>query len=267
MIRGRARRLILSARRFEPRVNAAGSGHAFGDGVHYFFAAVDAIARGKIFGVAGLEAFAYGDGAVFADSNSLHRAREVGYRLLADRANYHVDFKLKFAAGDDGDLVAFFAGDGAGFGAGANTFDCGDSASRVFEDPYGLRVPVKTDAIEFRQIVLVAESGHILFAAAINKVNDFGAEALGGGNYVNGSVAGADAGDATADGELREGMNFRRLDEFHGADYALEIFAGDAEIAGFAEADANEDGVEIFLELSESYVGADGGLLAKFDAD
>ncbi len=155
---------------------------------------------------------------------------------------------------------------GAGFGAGANAFDCGDLAGGVGEDSDGLRVPVKIDAVEFREIVFVAEGGHVLFAAAINQVNDLGAEAFGGGDHVNGGVAGADAGDAAADGELREGMNFGRLDEFHGADDALQIFAGDAEIAGIAQADADEDGVEIFFELGEGDVAADGGLLAKFDA-
>src|SRR5580698_5783040 len=88
----------------------------------------------------------------------------------------------------------------------------------------------------------------------------FGAEALGGSDHVDGGVASADAGDPAADADLREGLNFCRLDEFHRADYALQVFARDAEIAGFAEADANEDGVEIFFELRESHVGADGGL-------
>ena len=72
----------------------------------------------------------------------------------------------------------------------------------------GLRVPVKIDAVEFCEIVFVAERGHVFFAAAINQVDDFGAEAFGGGDYVNGGVAGADAGDAAADGELREGRTF-----------------------------------------------------------
>ncbi len=132
---------------------------------------------------------------------------KVGYRFLADGADDHVHFELKFAAGDAGDVAALFAGVGAGFDARANTFDCGDVAGGVAENSDGLRVPVKIDAVEFRQVVFVAEGGHVLFAAAINQVDDFGAEAFGGGDYVNRGVAGADAGDAAADGELREGAN------------------------------------------------------------
>ena len=126
---------------------------------------------------------------------------------------------------------------------------------------------MEIDAVEFREVVFVTEGGHVLFAAAINQVHDFGAEAFRGSDYVNGGVAGADARDAAADGELREGANFCRLDELHGADYALQIFAGDAEIAGIAEADTDEDGVEIFFELGEGGIAADGGLLAKFDSE
>src|SRR5271170_660900 len=267
MIRGCARRLILSARRFEPRVNAASSGHAFGDGVHYFFATVDTIAGGEIFGIAGLKAFADGDGAVFADVNSLHRARESRYRLLADGTDDHVHVELEFAAGNDGDLGAFFGGARTGFDAGANAFDCGDFAVSVADNPDGLCVPVKVDAVELREIVFVAERGHVLFAAAINQMHDFCPEALRRGYYVNRRVSGADAGDAAADGELREGANFCRLDEFHRTDYTLQIFARDAEIARFAQADADEGRVEIFFELREGDVGANSGLLAKFHAD
>src|SRR5580658_9166209 len=147
MIRERARRLILSARRFEPRVNTASGGHAFGDRVYYFFAAVDAIAGGKIFGVAGLKALAYGDGAVFADVDSLHRAREVGCRLLADGADYHIYFELKFAAGDDRDLATLLAGVGSRFRARADTFDCGHVTLGIWQNFDGLRVPVKIDAV------------------------------------------------------------------------------------------------------------------------
>ncbi len=64
-----------------------------------------------------------------------------------------------------------------------------------------------------------------------------------------------------------KGRTLGWLDEFHGADYALQIFAGDAEIACFAEADTDEDGVEILFELGEGDIAADGGLLAKFDAE
>ena len=132
MIRGRARAINSLRAAFEPRVNAAGGGHAFGDRVHYFFAAVDAIAGGEIFGVAGLIAITDGDGAVFADVNSLHRARESRYRLLADGADDHVYLELKFAAGDDCDLLRFLPDRSRGrFGAGANTFDCRDFAGAV----------------------------------------------------------------------------------------------------------------------------------------
>src|SRR5579863_9177211 len=85
-------RLILSARRFEPRVDAAGGGHTFGDRVYDFLAAVHAIACGEIFGIASLEVIADGYGAVFLHFDSLHRSNEACYRLLADGAHDHVHF-------------------------------------------------------------------------------------------------------------------------------------------------------------------------------
>ena len=50
----------------QPGVEATGCGHAFGDRVYYFFAAVYAVAGCEIFWVAGLIFFAHGDGAIFS---------------------------------------------------------------------------------------------------------------------------------------------------------------------------------------------------------
>ena len=46
----------------------------------------------------------------------------------------------------------------------------------------------------------------------------------------------------------------------------MQIFAGNVESASIAQADADENRVEILFELGEGDVAADGGLLTKFDA-
>ena len=97
---------------------------------------------------------------------SLHRAEKVCHWLLADRADYHVYFQLEFAAGDDGDLTASVGCDR--FCARADAFDRGDIARAVCKNSDGLCVPVKTDAIEFCEIVFVAECGHVLLLSLIH---------------------------------------------------------------------------------------------------
>ena len=49
-------------------------------------------------------------------------------------------------------------------------------------------------------------------------------------------------------------------------DDAVELLAGDAEPADRAEADADEDGVELALELGELHVAADAHAALDLDA-
>ena len=85
-----------------------------------------------------------------------------------------------------------------GSNARAYAFDRGHLA--VYADnPHGLSVPVKNHAIQFCEIVLVAECRHFFFAPAIDQVHRFRPETLRRCHDVDRRVPRADARDAASD--------------------------------------------------------------------
>ena len=62
-------------------------------------------------------------------------------------------------------------------------------------------------------------------------------------------------------------LNFGLLDEFDGAVNALQFFAGKRELPGFAQADADENGVELLFKLREGDIAADFGVLPELHAE
>ena len=108
----------------------------------------------------------------------------------------------------------------------------------------------KDDGVLLGELIFVGEGGHFRFAAAVDQIDGFGAEAARGGDHVDGGVPRADAGDAAADFDFVKRLNFCLLDEFDRAANAVQIFAGKREVPCFAEADADEDGVELLFEFA-----------------
>ena len=104
--------------------------------------------------------------------------------------------------------------------------------------------------------IFVGERGHLRLAAPVDQIDGFGAEPPRGRHHVDGRIARADAGDSAADFDLGERLDFGFLDELDGAVDALQIFAGQLEVPGFAQAHADEDGVELFLEIRERDVAS-----------
>src|SRR5208283_699796 len=102
------------------------------------------------------------------------------------------------------------------------------------------------------------------FTAAIEHVNLSGAEAEGGGGRVDGGVAAADDDYAAAHGRAAMGLVFG--DEAQRVDDAGQGFTGDIEGLRASQADAQEDDVEVFLELLDAQFAADFHAEAEVDA-
>src|SRR5580700_4326105 len=176
MTQANAPRLVLSARRAEPRVNATSCGHAFGDRIYHFLAAVHTIAAGEIFGMASLMMLVDSHRAIFTQRDSRDGAQKLSHGLLADGANDHVHIEREFTARDIHELAAARAR--RSLEMGANTFDRANFSS-ISKDSDGLRVPVKKDAVEFREIVLIAKRRHFLFATPVNEMHDLSTQKIG----------------------------------------------------------------------------------------
>ena len=233
-----------------------GGAFAVGHGVHHFASAVDAIAAGVVFRIAGAAG-----GAIHGERSAIHfQMQRGGEARLAEGGNHHVAGHLVFAAGNGfGDAAAFGIG---GAELGAEEFD-GGGASIFFDDGDGLRHPMEADAFHLGVIVLELEGGHFGFAAAVDEVDIFRSQAKGGVGGVDGGVAAADDDDGAAGSKVGQGLV--AFDEAEGVDDAGEVVAGEAEAFHGAEADADEDEVEFALQLIEGDVGADFGL-AELDA-
>ena len=174
---------------------------------------------------------------------------------LAERGNHHVAGHFVFAVGN---RLGGAASLGIGIAQARAQEPDGGGAAVLFDDGDGLRHPVEADAFHFGVIVLEGEGGHFLFAAAVEEVHVLGAEAHGGVGGIDGGVAAADHDDAAAG--LKIGLRLVALDEAQGVDDAGELVAGNAEALHGAEADADEDEVELALQLIERDGAADFGL-------
>src|SRR5260370_14465132 len=140
MTQANSQRLVFSARRAEPRVNATGCGHAFGHRVDHFLATVDAIATGEIFGIASLMMLVDSYRAIFTQRDSRDGAQKFGHGLLADSADDHIHIEREFTAKDIHELAA--GRTSRWLEMCANTFDRGNSSS-ISKDSHELRMPLK----------------------------------------------------------------------------------------------------------------------------
>src|SRR5712691_6175726 len=247
----------------KPSVQAAGGGHAFGDGVHDLLPAVCTIASREVFRVAGLMAIVDHHGAIFAQLDALHHAQKVGNWPLANRADNHVHLDTELAAGDRHRRAPAARVRRTQFCAHA--LQPGD---RRFAAQHAnrLRLPEENDTVVFRQLIFVLERRHFLFAAPINQINHLRAQAPRRGDDVDRGVACADAGDAPADFNVLESLHLGLLDELHRAVNTVEVFAGQSQRPGLAETHTDEDGVELLFDFGKGDAAADFGLLTNFDA-
>ena len=177
---------------------------------------------------------------------------------MSDGFEHEVEFLGPFAAGDDLHFAV------AGFGLGqAEGFDVS-----VFGEHFGRDgVEVESGAVVFGQFVFEAVGGHVVLAAAVDDGGNIGPEAFGLADGVDGGVAAAEDGDAAADGDFVERFGVDPLDEFEGVDHFGEIFAGNAEAVGPAEAEGEEDGVVVFFEFVDGEVLADLHAVLKFHTE
>ncbi len=131
------------------------------------------------------------------------------------------------------------------------------------ENPHRLRLPQKNDRILLCEFELVFERGRLLRTPAIDEIDDFRAEPPRGRDHIDGGIAGANAGYSPANFDLRERLDFRFLDELHRAVNALQILARQLEFPGLAQSHADEDAVELFLEIREGDIASDLHLLPE----
>src|SRR5262249_21231623 len=196
----------------------------------YFAAAVDAIAAGVIFRIAGAAG-----GAVDGDQSFCGFDRQCGGEsALAESGDHHVAGDFGFGSRYGLRPGALQPGLHEAHGLGAAVF---------LEDAGGLGEPVEADAFDLRVIVLEGEGRHLFFRASVEDVDVRRAHADGGVGGVDGGVAGADDDHGFA--YLKIGLRFVALDEAERVDDAGELIAGDAEALHGAEADADEDEVEV----------------------
>ena len=241
-------------------IDPAGGFFAFGHGVDHFASAIGAVTADEKFRNAGR----HGLGIVFDASFAVEfEAGEeffegAGLLFLSDGFEHEVEFLGPFAAGDNLHFAV------AGFGLGqAEGFDVS-----VFGEHFGRDgVEVESGAVVFGQFVFEAVGGHVVLASAVNDGGDFGPEAFGLADGVDGSVAAAEDGDAAADGDFVERFGVDPLDEFEGVNHFGEIFAGNTEAVGPAEAEGEEDGVVVFFEFGHGEVLADFHAVLKFHTE
>src|SRR5580704_2383969 len=125
----------------------------------------------------------------------------------------------------------------------------------------GLHQEPKRDAFALHEIILVGVGGHFIFGAAIDHGDAFSAEATGDGGAVDGGVAGTNDYHVAPHMELR-GLKLASFDVFEAIEYVF--FPGNFKGASVAEADTDEDGVKVLLEVS--YGAVDANFLAHFHA-
>ena len=234
---------------------------AFADGVDDFAAAVRTVTAGENVREVRLagEWIAL-DRAAGGDSQCREKLFEQGdLFFLTNRFEDEVEGLREFAVGDE---VGFTVG----VGDGVTEAQAADVAVGG-EDFDGRGVEEEFDAVGLREFVFEFVGGHIVLAAPIDDGRAVGPEAEGLGGGIDGGVAATDDGDGAAGGDVCHGLGAELLDEVEGIANLGQIFAGDAEAVGFAEAEAEEERGVVALEVGEGNVAADGDAAAEFDAE
>ena len=175
---------------------------------------------------------------------------------LADRLEHHVGLEREGLAGADKAAV---------FLARIFKLDAGDTAGDVGEADRP-RVEEDGDAVGLGKLAFVTTGAHALRGAAIDDGDLLGAEPLRLGGDVDGGHAAADHDHAAADGQ--RGQILRLAEPGDVIDRILDaghVLAGEAERIDAAEADGEEDGVEVLPELAEGELAAEH--LAGLDVD
>lgn len=244
----------------EHAVDAAGGFPAFGHGVDHLASAIGAITADIESGHAGLHRLGVVlDAALAVELEVGEEAVEKGRLLfLSHGFEYKIERFDPFAARDDDDLAVAHFREGK-----AKSFD----VAVLGEDLGGDCVEEECGPVGFGEVVFKMVGGHVGFAAAVDDGGDLGAEAAGLGDGVDGGVAATEYGDAAADGNFVEGAGVDPLDEVEGVHDFGEVFAGDAEAVGTAEAEAKEEGVVVALEVGEGEVASDFHTIAEVDAE
>src|SRR5215472_425040 len=199
------------SRTTKPRIQPARCGHPFRNGIDYFLAAVRAIASGEILRVTGLVVVIDSHSAILIQLKAFDTTEKFRNRLLPHRAHYHIDFNGEFSSRHRQRSAATLGVDWTELSADA--FQPGYQAVRT-QYPHRLRLPEKSYSVFFSELILVRESGHLQFAAAINHIHDFCAESARRGHNIDCRIAGADTSHASPDFNLFERLNLRLFDKF-----------------------------------------------------
>src|SRR5690242_1190 len=207
-----------------------GGAFAVCDSVHYFAAAVDAIATREILGIGGLTGGAVDLHAAVFDFDAAERFKKSEQRRLANSRDESVAGNAKFGAWNAVERAV-----GRKFNCCA--FDRLDGAAIGREvDRDRLRPPAELHSFFTGLVVFKRERGDMFFVATIEDLDGFSAEAAGGAGSVNGGVACTDDDYATTNREVVAGFIAR--DEIEGICHAGVAFICDTESVHRAQADA-----------------------------
>ena len=234
-----------------------------GDGVDHFASAVDAIAAGIEFRVAGLQRVVHRDAAAVVGLQAENLLDEVALLLLAERFDDHVALEDELATRDR--LGRGSAGT-VGFAEfHADAFDAFDRG--LADDPLRSGQEVIDAAILLGDLVLVIVRGHFGFCAAVQDHDHLRAESFGLRRGVHGSVARADDRNAAAHAHVAQLLVFEFIDERDGVYHAGQVFTGNAEVLGLAETDPNENGVAVLGQLLDLDILPNFAVLFEFHPD